>query len=65
MGPGDLVYINIVGERYVGIIESMDPALPEDCEREYNENDYCWVVVTTTGDRKWIKMSKLEFIYET
>ena len=64
MGPGDLVYIDIIGERHMGIIQSMDPTLPEDADREYNSNDYCWVIITHGKEymKKWIKMEKLVLV---
>ena len=62
MNPGDLVYVYILGEKRVGIVERMDPSKPDPFGGDWTREDYYWIVIPSTGDRKWIKGTELEVI---
>ena len=65
MKVGDLVYFTGYGRKgVVGIIESADPCLPKPQEREYNKEDYYWVIFPSNGVRAWIKGVYLEIFNE-
>ena len=65
MKVGDLVHFRFAGKKHIGLIESVDPRPPVGLERLWTEEDYYWVVVPATGERKWIKGIKLEVINES
>tara|TARA_B100000131_G_C17572110_1_gene391357 strand:+ start:55 stop:261 length:207 start_codon:yes stop_codon:yes gene_type:complete len=62
MSPGDLVYVTMLGKKYVGIIESIDPEIPLTSQREAGDEDYYWVIIPETGNIKWEKGINLEII---
>jgi hypothetical protein len=63
MKGGDLVYIEIMGRRHMGIIESMDPSKPDPYGAgPWTREDYYWVVIPETGSRLWAKGKELEVI---
>ena len=47
----------------MGIVCEMDPTFPEE-DREWTDEDYYWVIVPTTGEKKWVKGNQLELITE-
>ena len=62
MRIGSLVYLDIMGKKCMGIIHSVDPDTPYYNKREISPEDYCWVLITSTGEKKWIKISKLSLV---
>jgi hypothetical protein len=67
---GALAYVNIVGERRICIIESMERGYRPDVvlHHEGTEHDYYWVIpIPVAGEpvqRKWVKGDKMEVISE-
>jgi hypothetical protein len=61
---GDLVWLNIVGKKKMGIVCEMDPTFPDEERREWTDEDYYWIIVPITGEKKWVKGNQLELIAE-
>jgi hypothetical protein len=53
----------MLGKKYVGIIESVDPEIPANSHRYAGVEDYYWVVIPETGNKKWEKGINLELLY--
>jgi len=61
---GDLVRVKVLGKPRLGIVHMPDPTIPKG-GRDYNDNDYYWVILTDTGSRKWIKGIDMELVCES